>query len=79
MSKFFYAKLALNNIRKNSQTYAPYIMTCIATVMMYYINYSLAAHTGLSRISGGFTLKTILSFGVAIVGLFSLIFLFLYQ
>ena len=76
MSKFFYAKLALNNIRKNSQTYAPYIMTCIATVMMYYINYSLAAHTGLSRISGGFTLKTILSFGVAIVGLFSLIFLF---
>lgn len=31
----FYMKLALQNIKKNAQTYVPYILTCIGSVMMF--------------------------------------------
>ena len=32
MKRFFYAKIALTNLKKNRQTYFPYLLTCIATV-----------------------------------------------
>ena len=32
MKRFFYSRLAWNGIRKNRQTYLPYILTCIGTV-----------------------------------------------
>ena len=36
MNKFFYPRLAINNIKKNYRTYVPYIITCIGTIMMFY-------------------------------------------
>ena len=35
MNHFFYLRLAAQNIRKNAQTYIPYILTCTGSVMMF--------------------------------------------
>ena len=75
VGRFFYWKLAADNIRKNSRVYVPYILTSISTVMMYYLIHSLSGNTGLSKMSGGTTVQSMLSFGSTIVGLFSAIFL----
>ncbi|MBU5334340.1 MAG: FtsX-like permease family protein [Anaerocolumna aminovalerica] len=76
MSKLFYPKLAATNIKKNYQTYVPYILTSIGTVMMYYILKTISLDDGLNSMSGGDSLKTILAMGSFVIGLFSLIFLF---
>lgn len=76
MNKWFYTKLALTNIRKNSQNYIPYILTCIMTVMMFYIMKSLSQNPGISDMIGADTLSGLLDMGSSIVGFFSLIFLF---
>lgn len=44
MSKFFYAKLAGINIRKNARVYLPYLLTCIFTVAGYYMMNALSAN-----------------------------------
>ena len=31
----FYAKLAVNGIRKNARLYVPYLLTCAGMVMMF--------------------------------------------
>lgn len=76
MNKVFYTKLALNNIKKNSKTYIPYILTCVMTVMMFYIMKSLSENPGIEKMIGDKTLQMILNMGSFIVGLFSFIFLF---
>ena len=42
MKRGFFLKLAAGNIKKNSRTYIPYILTCIMTVAMFYIVKSLS-------------------------------------
>lgn len=76
MSKLFYPKLAATNIKKNYQTYIPYILTCIGTIIMYYIMKSITLDKGLDKMPGGDSLKSILAMGSFVIGLFSLIFLF---
>lgn len=76
MARGFYRKLAVNSIKRNRQTYLPYLLTCICTVALFYIIISLATSSDLERMVGGSTLRAILNFGAAIVGLFSVIFLF---
>lgn len=76
MSSVFYAKLAVSNIRKNSKTYIPYILTCILTVMMFYIMKSLSVNPGIKGMTGDWALSWLLGMGSFIVGAFSLIFLF---
>lgn len=76
MSKLFYPKLAATNIKKNYQTYIPYILTSIGTIMMYYIMKSISLDKGLDNMSGGGSLKSILAMGSFVIALFSLIFLF---
>ncbi|MCM3443229.1 FtsX-like permease family protein [Metabacillus halosaccharovorans] len=76
MSKFFYVKLAITNIRKNGKTYYPYILTCMGTVSMYYIMHFLSLNEGLDNMAGGNSLKTILNLGTYVVAIFSVIFLF---
>lgn len=76
MTKMFYQKLALTNIKKNGKTYFPYILTCISTIVMFYIMHFISVNDGLNRMSGGDTLKTILNLGTYVIGFFSLIFLF---
>jgi putative ABC transport system permease protein len=76
MSKLFYQKLALTNIKKNGKTYFPYILTCICTIMMFYIMSFISLNEGLNDMSGGKQLKIILNLGTYVIGFFSVIFLF---
>lgn len=76
MNKWFYPKLAMNNIKKNGQTYIPYLITCIITISMYYIMQSLSLNDGLDTMRGGYVMVEILKFGCWVIGIFSVIFLF---
>lgn len=76
MSKLFYPRLAIINIKKNSKTYFPFMVTCICTIMMFYIMHAISINKGLEGASGSESLKTILYFGTIVIGIFSAIFLF---
>ncbi len=77
MNRFFYCKLALTNIKKNGKFYFPYLLTCIGTVMMFYIMCFLSTNEGITTMrSGGQYLQTIMFFGTIVIGLFAGIFLF---
>lgn len=76
MNNLFYSKLAISNIKKNGKTYIPYIITCICTIIMFYIMHSISINQGLDKVPGSASLKTILSFGTVVIAIFSFIFLF---
>jgi len=71
-----YGRLAVNNIKKNAQAYIPYILTCIGIIAMFYNMAFLTTAKDLGSISGSSAIRNILSFGEAIIGIFSVIFLF---
>ena len=56
----FYMKLALQNIKKNAQTYVPYILTCIGSVMMFDIILTLADNKEIAAMHGGSDMRTML-------------------
>lgn len=72
----FYPKLALTNIKKNGKTYIPYLLTCVLTVMMFYVMNAISRNTGLDQMEGAEALKAILTWTVVITGIFSAVFLF---
>ncbi len=76
MSNLFYLKLAVLNIRKNSKTYFPFVVTCVCTIMMFYIMHAISINEGLEGRSGSESLKSILRLGTIIIGIFSAVFLF---
>ena len=76
MSKLFYLKLAIMNIKKNSKTYLPFVITSICTIIMFYIMHSISINKGLEGPQGSESLKKILSLGTIVIGIFSAIFLF---
>ena len=76
MKRFFYAKIALTNLKKNRQTYFPYLLTCSATIMMFYIMSSLSTNSVLNKMRGGATMGIVLMFGTVVVGIFAVLFLF---
>lgn len=75
MSKFFYQRLAITNIKNNSKTYIPYILTCIGTIMMYYILYALSVDQGLKTMYGGASTQQLLALGTGVIAIFAVIFL----
>ncbi|WP_029503370.1 ABC transporter permease [Lachnoclostridium phytofermentans] len=76
MNSSLYAKLAATNIRKNAKNYVPYILTCLITIMMFYMMCFLAKNTALRTMSGGDSLIMILGLGTVVIGIFAVIFLF---
>lgn len=76
MSKSFFPKLAVSNIKKNGKTYIPYILTCILTIAMFYIVKSLSMNPGLEKMVGADTLVYIMFLGSWVVAIFSFVFLF---
>lgn len=76
MKQMFYPKMAWTGIRQNKKLYAPYILTCIGMVMMFYIQSFLTASPVLKTMRGGDTMQSILSLGCGVIGTFALIFLF---
>lgn len=75
MSKFLYQRLAVINIKNNYRTYVPYILTCIGTVMMYFIMYALSIDKGLANMYGGAMTQTLLMLGTWVIAIFAIIFL----
>ncbi|QSX05037.1 FtsX-like permease family protein [Sedimentibacter sp. zth1] len=76
MNRMFYTKLAFTNIKNNKKTYIPYILTCICTIMMYYMMHALSVDESLSSMYGGRTIHSYLFIGNIIIGIFATIFLF---
>lgn len=72
MSKFFYAKLAIINLKRNSKTYIPYTLTCIGTIIMFYNMCSLTYH----ETTGNGSVASMMQVGMIVTGIFSIIFLF---
>lgn len=72
----FHPKLAWEGIRKNKRLYLPYMLTCSGMIMMFYIIHYLAAMPTLKEMPGGKETTQMLGFGVWIVALFALLFLF---
>lgn len=76
MSRVFYPKLAMQNIKKNASTYVPYILTCVGAIMMYYMLYAISGNEGLDKMPGSSALKDVLGLGNNVMAVFSAIFLF---
>lgn len=72
MRKGIFARIALQNIRKNGKIYYPYILTAVVTVAMLYIICSLSRNVSLADDTVLFTL----GLGVWVTTIFSVIFLF---
>ena len=75
MNSLLYAKLAKTNLSKNRQNILPYWLSCIGTVIMFYIMSTLALSEGLKKMMGEATIQIVMQFGVYIIGLFAVIFL----
>lgn len=76
MKAGFYPKLAFDGIRKNRRLYFPYIVTCVAMVMMYYIISFMQGTDTLSNVRGIATVRETLSLGTWVIAIFACIFLF---
>lgn len=76
MSKAFYLKMAWENLRKNKKIYVPFILTSIFTTMMLYMIIALANNSGMQNMLGGSNMVMMLNFGIVVVELFIVIFLF---
>ncbi len=76
MSKIFYPKLAISNIKKNGKFYFPYILTCIGTVAMFYIMCFIKTNEGINKMPGSESLRSMMNAGSVVIAIFSAIFLF---
>ena len=76
MKTGLYSRLAWNNIIKNKQVYLPYILTATGIVTMFYIVAHLAEDKEVAAFPSGATLQMILSMGMAVIGIFAVIFLY---
>lgn len=76
LNRFFYAKLALNNIRRNSKAYIPYILTCIGAIILFYNMIYLSVAENIGSVGESRSLRLILRMGATVTGIFSAIFLF---
>ncbi len=76
MTKCVYFRLALNNLRKNRQTYLPFLLASTLLTFTMYSFLMIAFNPGLAKVHGGMQFVVILDFGIGVVGLFTAIFLF---
>lgn len=76
MNRGMYRRLALNNIRKNKNTFFPFSLSCIAMIAMFYMLHSIQLQADDNLFFGARTMRTILGFGTIICGVFSLFVVF---
>ncbi len=76
MKKGIYRRLALTGIKKNKQLYFPYLLSGTAMVMIFYILAFLAESSMVHNLRGGEAMTTLLICGEALIGVFSVPFLF---
>lgn len=73
MSKFFYGRLALTNLKSNRRTYYPYIMTAVITVVLFFNIAGISFHP---KTIESATLASFMWLGTIITGIFSIVLLF---
>lgn len=71
-----YRKLAFTNIKNSRQFYLPYLLTGILSSMMFYSMRAIQGNEGILNMPGGAVLRTILTMGTVVIGIFVCIFLF---
>ena len=76
MKTLFYPRLAANGIKKNKRLYLPYILTCVAMVMMMYITTYLARSESIANTNRGVYAQWCLWLGIIVMTIFSAVFLF---
>ena len=76
MNKGLFARLAAQNLRKNKRAYGPFLLAAVLTTGMFYIILSLAVNPGVRSMTGANTIQVVIRYGVIVVGLFAVIFLF---
>lgn len=72
MRKSFYSRFALNNLIKNRRIYFPYFLASVFTIIMFYNMCFLTFNPGTTHQN----VSTILSLGIIIIAIFSVIILF---
>ena len=75
MNNLLYARLAKTNLSKNRQIILPYLLSCIGSVVMFFIMDTLAQGSGFDSMIGKDTILTVMGMGTYIIGLFAVIFL----
>ena len=75
MNNLLYARLAKTNLSKNRQNILPYLLSCIGSVVMFFIMDTLAQGSGFDSMIGKDTILTVMGMGTYIIGLFAVIFL----
>jgi len=68
--------MAAGNLRKNKQTYFPFILSCICCILTFYILLCFGNNPDLDKMPGASSLSSLFSMGMGIVAIFSVIFLF---
>ncbi len=76
MNSKFLSRLARRNLRKNARSYGPFILACVLTVCMFFIILALAVSPSLQSMTGATTVQVVIRYGVIVVGLFAVIFIF---
>lgn len=71
-----YPRLAAGGIKRNRQTYLPYILTCSGMIMMYYIVSFLSKNSMIADMRGGEVMQEMLTLGCGVMIAFSAVFLF---
>ncbi len=73
MKRGIYIKLALDNIRKNTQLYLPRILAEAGLLGCFYILLTMAMDSRVGQAAGGRYLQQILGYGVVVLGLLSFV------
>lgn len=76
MAFSFYFKLALSNIVKNKKNYLPYVISNIVVIAIFLCFRNLIDNIAVYSSIGITTITSLLGFGVSVLALFSLIFMF---
>lgn len=75
----FYTKMAADGMRRNGRLYAPYLVTCVLMVAVYYILHYLGYSGIMSGMPGGGTASQMMRIGTMVMTVFGLVFLFYTQ
>ena len=69
-------RLACSNLRKNHQLYIPHILAGTGLTAIFYVMLTLANDDRLRNIKGGYAIPSIMSIGIAVVAILSVILVF---
>lgn len=76
MNKCFYLKMAVGNLRRNKEIYFPYLLASGLMIMVFYTFMLIAGNPGMENIPQSDTIQMIMTIGVWVGAIFSVIFIF---